>query len=54
MSCVILLGGADTSDVTASAANVDSGKKFIDANGDLITGTSNKIYTQAQYNAYGT
>ena len=53
MASNVLLNGLDLSDVTALASNVDSGKKFVDKNGDVITGTSNKIYTQAQYDAYG-
>lgn len=54
MSSIVQVGGIDLSDITALAANVDSGKKFIDSNGDLIIGTSNKVYTAAEYNAYGT
>ena len=31
-----------------------NGKTFINDEGDLITGTSDKIYTASEYSAYGT
>lgn len=32
-------GGTDTSEVTATAADVVAGKKIVDADGNVVTGT---------------
>lgn len=51
MSAILQMGGADLSDITATASDVLSGRKFIDKDGNVQTGTA-KSYSSGYSEGY--